>query len=123
MGRKPYVGNLTYETTASDLEVLFGQFGTVTVLDFVVEGEEAKAQAALSCGRPRKAPANGAAPARPKRPRDRPQKRTEPSGVAQEAGSTEGPAGAPLGEKKPARRKPHTEKDRAERKRKGKAER
>ena len=29
MGRKLYVGNLTFETTASELESLFGQFGTV----------------------------------------------------------------------------------------------
>ena len=29
MGRKLYVGNLTYAVTASDLESLFGQHGTV----------------------------------------------------------------------------------------------
>src|SRR5947208_119149 len=29
MGRKLYVGNLTYAVTASDLEQLFGQYGTV----------------------------------------------------------------------------------------------
>src|SRR5215475_9053497 len=29
MGRKLYVGNLTYAVTASDLEQLFGQHGTV----------------------------------------------------------------------------------------------
>jgi len=29
MGKKLYVGNLTYEVTASELEALFGQHGTV----------------------------------------------------------------------------------------------
>ncbi|MBM3971378.1 MAG: RNA-binding protein [Planctomycetes bacterium] len=29
MGKKLYVGNLSYEVTSSDLETLFGQFGTV----------------------------------------------------------------------------------------------
>ena len=29
MGRKLYVGNLTYAVTASDLEQLFGEYGTV----------------------------------------------------------------------------------------------
>lgn len=29
MGKKLYVGNLTYAVTASDLEQLFGQYGTV----------------------------------------------------------------------------------------------
>ena len=29
MGKKLYVGNLSYEVTSSDLETLFGQFGSV----------------------------------------------------------------------------------------------
>ena len=29
MGKKLYVGNLSYEVSSSDLETLFGQFGTV----------------------------------------------------------------------------------------------
>ena len=62
MGRKLYVGNLTYETTASDLEVLFGQFGTVqsaqVIADrdtgrskgfgFVEMGSDQEAQAAIA---------------------------------------------------------------------------
>ena len=62
MGRKLYVGNLTYETTASDLEKLFGQFGTVqsaqVIADrdtgrskgfgFVEMGSDQEAQAAIA---------------------------------------------------------------------------
>ena len=62
MGRKLYVGNLTFETTASDLEALFGQFGTVqsaqVIADrdkgrskgfgFVVMGSDQEAQAAIA---------------------------------------------------------------------------
>ena len=62
MGRKLYVGNLTYETTASDLEALFGQFGTVqsaqVIADrdsgrskgfgFVEMGSDQEAQAAIA---------------------------------------------------------------------------
>ena len=62
MGRKLYVGNLTYETTASDLETLFGQFGTVqsaqVIADrdtgrskgfgFVEMGSDQEAQAAIA---------------------------------------------------------------------------
>ncbi len=62
MGRKLYVGNLTYETTASDLETLFSQFGTVqsaqVIADrdtgrskgfgFVEMGSDQEAQAAIA---------------------------------------------------------------------------
>jgi RNA recognition motif-containing protein len=62
MGRKLYVGNLTYETTASDLEELFGPFGTVqsaqVIADrdtgrskgfgFVEMGSDQEAQAAIA---------------------------------------------------------------------------
>jgi len=62
MGKKLYVGNLTYETTASDLEALFGQFGTVqsaqVIADrdsgrskgfgFVEMGSDQEAQAAIA---------------------------------------------------------------------------
>src|SRR5262245_58716902 len=62
MGRKLYVGNLTYETTASDLESLFGQFGNVqsaqVIADrdtgrskgfgFVEMGSDQEAQAAIA---------------------------------------------------------------------------
>ena len=61
MGKKLYVGNLTYETTASDLESLSGQFGTVqsaqVIADrdtgrskgfgFVEMGSDQEAQAAI----------------------------------------------------------------------------
>ena len=59
---KLYVGNLTYETTASELESLFGQFGTVqsaqVISDrdtgrskgfgFVEMGTDQEAQAAIA---------------------------------------------------------------------------
>ena len=62
MGRKLYVGNLSYEMTASDLESLFGQFGTVqsaqVIADrdtgrskgfgFVEMGTDQEAQAAIA---------------------------------------------------------------------------
>ena len=62
MGRKLYVGNLTFETTASELESLFGQFGTVqsaqVISDrdtgrskgfgFVEMGTDQEAQAAIA---------------------------------------------------------------------------
>ena len=62
MGRKLYVGNLTYETTAADLERLFGAHGTVqsaqVIMDrdtgrskgfaFVEMGSDAEAQAAIA---------------------------------------------------------------------------
>jgi RNA recognition motif-containing protein len=62
MGKKLFVGNLTYETSASDLEQLFGGYGTVqsaqVISDrdtgrskgfgFVEMGSDAEAQAALA---------------------------------------------------------------------------
>ena len=61
MGKKLYVGNLTYQVTETDLEQLFSQFGTVqsaqVIQDretgrskgfgFVEMGSEAEAQAAI----------------------------------------------------------------------------
>jgi cold-inducible RNA-binding protein len=37
MGRKLYVGNLTYAVTASDLEQLFGQYGTVEMAQVIAD--------------------------------------------------------------------------------------
>jgi cold-inducible RNA-binding protein len=37
MGRKLYVGNLTYAVTASDLEQLFGQHGTVEMAQVIAD--------------------------------------------------------------------------------------
>jgi RNA recognition motif-containing protein len=62
MGRKLYVGNLTYATTTGDLEQMFGEFGTVqsaqVITDrdtgqskgfaFVEMGSDAEAQAAIA---------------------------------------------------------------------------
>jgi RNA recognition motif-containing protein len=62
MGKKLYVGNLTYETTASTLEQLFAEFGTVqsaqVISDrdtgrskgfgFVEMGSDQEAQAAIA---------------------------------------------------------------------------
>ena len=62
MGRKLYVGNLTYETTTGDLEQLFGAHGTVQsaqiIMDrdtgrskgfaFVEMGSDQEAQAAIA---------------------------------------------------------------------------
>jgi RNA recognition motif-containing protein len=62
MGRKLYVGNLTFETTSSDLEQLFGAHGTVqsaqVITDrdtgrskgfgFVEMGSDQEAQAAIA---------------------------------------------------------------------------
>ncbi|MEA2710721.1 MAG: hypothetical protein QOF78_3322 [Phycisphaerales bacterium] len=61
MGSKLYVGNLSYNTTSSDLEQLFGQHGSVTSAEviqdrdtgrskgfgFVQMGSDAEAQAAI----------------------------------------------------------------------------
>ncbi len=61
MGKKLYVGNLTYRTNGSDLEQLFSQFGTVESAEvisdretgrskgfgFVEMGTEAEARAAI----------------------------------------------------------------------------
>jgi RNA recognition motif-containing protein len=62
MGKKLYVGNLTYDTTESTLEQLFGAFGTVqsaqVIMDrdtgrskgfaFVEMGSDQEAQAAIA---------------------------------------------------------------------------
>ena len=62
MGSKLYVGNLSYNTTSSDLEQLFGQHGTVQSAEviqdrdtgrskgfgFVQMGSDQEAQAAIS---------------------------------------------------------------------------
>ena len=62
MGRKLYVGNLTYETSTGDLEQLFGAYGTVqsaqVIADrdtgrskgfaFVEMGSDQEAQAAIA---------------------------------------------------------------------------
>lgn len=62
MGKKLYVGNLSYSTTSSELEKLFAQFGTVqsaqVIQDretgrskgfgFVEMGTDAEAQAAIA---------------------------------------------------------------------------
>ena len=62
MGRKLYVGNLTYETNTADLEQLFGAHGTVqsaqVIMDrdanrskgfgFVEMGSDQEAQAAIA---------------------------------------------------------------------------
>jgi RNA recognition motif-containing protein len=62
MGSKLYVGNLSYDTNASDLETLFGAHGTVaeaTIINdrdtgrskgfgFVTMGSDAEAQAAIA---------------------------------------------------------------------------
>ncbi|HEX8341532.1 MAG TPA: RNA-binding protein [Tepidisphaeraceae bacterium] len=62
MGKKLYVGNLSYDTTSSDLQQLFGQHGTVQSAEviqdretgrskgfgFVEMGSDDEAQAAIS---------------------------------------------------------------------------
>ncbi|HEY8668853.1 MAG TPA: RNA-binding protein [Tepidisphaeraceae bacterium] len=62
MGTKLYVGNLSYDTTSSDLEQLFSQHGTVSSAEiisdrdtgrskgfgFVQMGNDAEAQAAIA---------------------------------------------------------------------------
>lgn len=62
MGKKLYVGNLSYSVTSADLESLLGQFGTVVSADvimdresgrskgfgFVEMGSDAEAQAAIA---------------------------------------------------------------------------
>ncbi len=61
MGKKVYVGNMSYETSQSDLETMFGEHGTVEsaqiIMDrdsgrskgfaFVEMGSDAEAQAAI----------------------------------------------------------------------------
>ena len=39
MGKKLYVGNLTYNVNESDLEALFAQFGTVQSAQIIVDRE------------------------------------------------------------------------------------
>ena len=62
MGRKLYVGNLTYQTTTGDLEQMFGAYGTVQSAQIIVDrdtgrskgfafvemGSDAEAQAAIA---------------------------------------------------------------------------
>ncbi len=62
MGKKLYVGNLKYAVTSSDLEQMFGEFGTVQSADvimdkmtgrskgfgFVEMGSDEEAQAAIA---------------------------------------------------------------------------
>ena len=62
MGRKLYVGNLSYNTSDSDLQTMFGEFGTVqsaqVIMDrdtgrskgfgFVEMGSDQEAQAAIA---------------------------------------------------------------------------
>jgi len=37
MGKKLYVGNLSYNVTEDDLEGLFGEFGTVTAINIITD--------------------------------------------------------------------------------------
>ncbi len=39
MGKKLYVGNLTYSTNESDLESLFGQYGSVQSAQIIIDRE------------------------------------------------------------------------------------
>src|SRR4051812_18071404 len=44
MGRKLYVGNLTYEVTASELEALFGQHGTVESAQVIADRDTGRSK-------------------------------------------------------------------------------
>lgn len=44
MGKKLYVGNLTYETTTADLEALFGQFGTVQSAQVIADRDTGRSK-------------------------------------------------------------------------------
>ena len=44
MGKKLYVGNLTYKTSASDLEELFAQFGTVQSAQVIQDRETGRSK-------------------------------------------------------------------------------
>jgi len=44
MGNKLYVGNLTYETTGSELEQLFGQHGTVQSAQVIVDRDTGRSK-------------------------------------------------------------------------------
>jgi len=39
MGKKLYVGNLSYKVTEDDLKALFGEFGTVTEVNVITDRE------------------------------------------------------------------------------------
>jgi cold-inducible RNA-binding protein len=44
MGKKLYVGNLTYEVTASELETLFGQHGTVESAQVIADRDTGRSK-------------------------------------------------------------------------------
>ena len=44
MGSKLYVGNLSYNTTSSDLEQLFGQYGTVQSAEVISDRETGRSK-------------------------------------------------------------------------------
>ncbi len=44
MGNRLYVGNLSYDTTASDLQELFGQHGTVTSADVISDRDTGRSK-------------------------------------------------------------------------------
>src|SRR4051794_41916205 len=44
MGSKLYVGNLSYNTTSSDLEQLFGQYGTVESAQVISDRETGRSK-------------------------------------------------------------------------------
>ena len=44
MGSKLYVGNLSYNTTSSDLEQLFGQHGTVTSAEVIMDRDSGRSK-------------------------------------------------------------------------------
>src|SRR3954467_5953739 len=44
MGSKLYVGNLSYDTTGSDLEQLFGQHGTVNSAEVIADRETGRSK-------------------------------------------------------------------------------
>jgi RNA recognition motif-containing protein len=44
LGRKLYVGNLTYDATSSDLEALFGHFGAVQSAQVITDRETGRSK-------------------------------------------------------------------------------
>lgn len=44
MGRKLYVGNLTYQTDSSELQQIFGQFGTVEQAEVIADRETGRSK-------------------------------------------------------------------------------
>jgi RNA recognition motif-containing protein len=44
MGRKLYVGNLTYQTTTGDLEQLFGEHGTVQSAQIIMDRDTGRSK-------------------------------------------------------------------------------